>query len=283
HTHRKVWQVIEISADPQDPNRTPRVSIEHAQQQIDEWGRDNPYVLVNIFGQFPPSSINALIGPAEVEESFKRYYRDYEIGDAPKILGVDVAREGNDASVIFKRQGIQAFKMLKHRNIDSTQGAGIVNREWLEFDADACFVDGTGGFGSGWIDQLIQLGKAPIGVHFASQAHQHGRYFNKRAEMAMEAVTWIKRGGALPDSRELLRALTETTYTFKGDKLIIEPKEIVKAKLGFSPDEMDAFILTFAEAVTPRSTNTRTRPANRSAVNANYSPYRIEDRSHEMV
>ena len=284
HTHRSSWYVVEITADPEDPNRTPRVSIEHAQQQIDEWGRDNPWVLINIFGQFPPSSMNALIGPDEVEAAMKRYYRDYEIGDAPKVLGVDVAREGDDASVIFRRQGIQSFKMLKQRNIDSTQGAAIVNREWIEWDADACFVDGTGGFGSGWVDQLIQLGKTPIGVQFSAAAHQHGRYANKRAEMIMEAVAWIKRGGALPDSRELMRALTETTYTHKNDRLIIEPKEIVKQKLGFSPDEMDAFILTFAEPVTPRSSIVAPRrQARRSAVNPNYSPYRIEDRNNEMV
>ena len=101
--------------------------------------------------------------------------------------------------------------------------------------------------------------------------------------MYLEAVQWIKRGGALPESRELLRALTETTYSHKGDKLIIEPKEIVKEKLGFSPDETDAFVLTFAEPVTPKQTNTRSRHSNRSAVNSNYSPYRIEDKSHEMV
>jgi hypothetical protein len=231
HTHRDAWYVVEITADPEDSNRTPRVSIEHAQEQIKEWGRDNPWVLINIFGQFPPSSMNALIGPDEVEAAMKRYYRDYEIGEAAKVLGVDVARQGDDASVIFKRQGIQSYNMLKQRNIDSTQGAAIVNREWADFDADAAFVDGTGGFGSGWIDQLIRLGRAPISVQFSQRAHQHGRYYNKRAEMALDAVSWIKRGGALPESRELMRALTETTYTHKNDLLIIEPKEIVKVKL----------------------------------------------------
>ena len=280
HTHRSLWVVIEITADPADPRRTPRVSVEHAQQQIDEWGRDNPWVLVNIFGQFPPSSMNALIGPEEVEAAMKRYYRDYEIGNAPKILGVDVAREGDDASVIFKRQGIQAFKMLKQRNITSTQGAAIVNREWEDWDADAAFVDGTGGFGSGWIDQLAQLGRAAISVHFSSNAHQHGRYFNKRAEMCMDAVQWIKRGGALPESRELLRALTETTYTHKNDRLLIEPKEIVKGKLGFSPDEMDAFILTFAEPVSPRETR-GFKNRTRSAVSQDYDPFAEPQRSRD--
>lgn len=272
HTHRDSWKVIEITADPVDPKRTPRVSVEHAQQQIDEWGRDNPWVLVNIFGQFPPSSMNALIGPDEVEAAMKRWYREYEIGGAPKILGVDVARYGDDASIIFRRQGIQSFKMDKYRNIDSTQGASQVIRAWDDWEADAAFVDGTGGFGSGWIDNLIRLGKSPIDVQFGGQAHQHGRYENKRAEMAFDAVAWIKRGGALPESRELMRALSETTYTADKDKLILEPKKLVKEKLGFSPDEFDGFILTFAEPVTVN----KSRPARR--IEPVYEPFRDLDR-----
>ena len=277
HTHRDRWMVINITADPADPNRTPRVSIEHAQAQINDYGRDNPFVLVNIFGQFPPSSMNSLIGPEEVEQAMKRYYRDYEIGGAPKILGVDVAREGDDASVIFKRQGIQSYKMQSYRNIDSLQGASIVAREWNDWEADAAFVDSTGGFGAGWIDQLRLLGKTPIGIHFAAKAREHGRYTNKRAEMYFEAVQWIKRGGALPESRELLRALTETVYTHQGDRLLLEPKEMVKEKLGFSPDEADGFALTFAEPVSPRGAN-QGYMANRRARQAiaDYDPYAEE-------
>jgi phage terminase large subunit len=273
HTHRSSWLVIEITADPSDPKRTPRVSIEHAQQQIDEWGRDNPWVLVNIFGQFPPSSMNALIGSEEVEAAMKRYYRPHEIGEAPMILGIDVAREGDDSSVIFRRQGIQAYKMQKYRNIDSTQGAGQVARAIDEFGVDGVFIDDTGGFGSGWIDNLIRLGKSPIGVHFAARAHQHGRYHNKRSEMYFDAVQWIKRGGALPESRELLRALTETTYTHKDDKLLLEPKDMVKIKLGYSPDEADAFVLTFAEPVSPKDHRPRVRQQEQV-----YQPFKDLDR-----
>ena len=46
-----------------------------------------------------------------------------------------------------------------------------------------------------------------------------------------------------------LAALTATTYTFQGDRFLIEPKDQVKGKLGYSPDEADAFVLTFAEKV----------------------------------
>lgn len=264
---RKLWRVIEITADPDDPKRTPRVSVEVARQQIEQYGRDNPYVLVRIFGRFPPSSFNALIGPDEVAQSMKRYYREYEIGQAALVLGVDVARFGDDASCVFPRRGIQAFMPKKFRNIDSTQGAGVVARIWQDEGADACFIDDTGGFGAGWIDQLRLLGRAPIGIHFAGKANNATKYVNKRAEMYFNAVEWIKRGGALPDVPELAAALTQTTYTFQGDRLLLEPKDDIKKKLGYSPDEADAFCLSFAEPVSI------SRPVGRARNTFDYDPF----------
>ena len=266
---RKLWKVIEITGDPDDPKRSPRISIEHAREQIAQYGRDNPWVLVNIFGQFPPSALNALIGPDEVSAAMKRYYREHEIGNAPLVLGVDVARFGDDASVIAPRRGIQALPMRKMRNVDSTQGAGVVARLWAESNADAVFIDETGGFGAGWIDQLRLLGRSPLGVHFGAAAHGDGRYANRRAEMYFALVEWIKRGGALPDSAELVAALTQTTYSFQRDKLLLEPKDAVKAKLGYSPDEADALALTFAAPVSPKQIM-RGRPQHQ----ADYDPFR---------
>jgi phage terminase large subunit len=248
-TAKDLWFVVEITADPDDPKRTPRVSAEHARQQIKQYGRDNPWILVRIFGQFPPASLNALIGPAEVEAAMERFYRDYEYRSAPKVIGVDVARQGDDASVIFTRQGLQSFPIKKYRNLDSLQGASQVTRHWSEFSADGCFIDATGGFGWGWIDQLRQLGRSPIAIQFSSEAHNKDRFFNKRAEMYFDAVEWIRRGGALPKSNELMQALTQTTYTHKGDRLLLEDKDQIKEKLGYSPDEADALVLTFAEPI----------------------------------
>jgi phage terminase large subunit len=268
---RRLWKIIEINADPDSPTRARRVSVEWAREQIEKYGRNNPWVLVNVFGQFPPASLNALIGPDEVEAAMKRYYRAYEIGNAAKVLGVDVARFGDDASVICSRQGIQVFPFRKYRNIDSTQGAGAASKIWTEFGAHACFIDDTGGFGSGWIDQLKTLGRSPIGVHFAGEAHNKSRYVNKRAEMYFEAVEWIKRGGALPEgSHELLAALTQTTYTFQGDRLLLEPKDAIKVKLGYSPDDADALALTFAQPVSVPDLLSRSR---RTAVLSDYNPY----------
>lgn len=250
-TERHLWHVVNITADPDDPKRTPRVSVEWARQQIEKYGRDNPWVLVNVFGRFPPSSLNALLGPDEVRDAMNRHYREHEYSNMARILGVDVAREGDDASVIFPRQGLVASMPIMLRNADSLQGAGRVARIWQDTDADACFVDNTGGFGGGWIDQLRVLGRSPIPIHFAGKPNDP-RYLNKRAEMWFTMAQWIKDGGALPPVDELVAELTTPLYYFKGDKFALEDKDQVKERLGRSPDHADALGLTFAQVVTPK-------------------------------
>ena len=64
---RTLWQVVTITGDPDDPSRSPRISQKWAREMIAQYGRENPWVLVNVFGQFPPVSINALLGVEEVQ------------------------------------------------------------------------------------------------------------------------------------------------------------------------------------------------------------------------
>lgn len=267
-TERRLWKVIEITGDPDDPRRSTRINVQWARDQIEKYGRDNPWVLVNVFGQFPPSSLNVLIGPDEVTAAMNRGYKEYDIGKASKIMGVDVARYGDDSSVIARRQGVQMFNFDKKRNLESTQGAGWVSRTWDEWGAHACFIDMTGGHGAGWYDQLRVLGKAPIGVQYAGEPHEKSRYHNKRAEMAFDFVNWIKNGGALPNSPELMAALTQTTYTFHKDRFLLQPKDEVKLAIGYSPDEFDAAMQTFAEPVTPPAAIRRATP-----MRAAYNPF----------
>lgn len=255
---RRLWHVTEITSDPDDPKRTPRVSVEWAQQQIEKYGRDNPWVLVNVFGRFPPSSMNALLGPDDVAAAMKRVCRPEDIAGAARVLGVDVARFGLDASTLARRQGRLMLPVILARNLDSLQGAGWVSQRWSDFNpdekrglvADGCFIDNTGGWGAGWIDQLMVLGRSPIGVGFAGKADDP-RYFNKRTEIHFRLAEWVKSGGCLPDDPELAAELTAMTYVFRGDKMWLEEKEQVREKLGRSPDRADAAALTFAFDVMP--------------------------------
>lgn len=250
-TEAHLWRLREITADPDDPMRTPRVSIQWARETIEKWGgRANPYVMVNVLGKFPPASLNALLGPDDVSAVMGLHVPASAYSKAAMVLGVDVARFGDDLSVIFPRQGVAAFTPVAMRNYDSLQGAGQVARVWNERKADGCFIDDTGGYGAGWIDQLRTLGKTPIPVGFAAQPN-NPQFLNKRAEILWALAEAIKAGLALPDVPEMRGELTALTYTFKGDKIVIAPKDAIKAEIGRSPDFTDALALTFAQPVEP--------------------------------
>lgn len=253
---RSMWDVIVITGDPDDPERSPRIDPKWAKEQIAKYGRDDPWVLVNVFGRFPPASFNALIGPDEVRAACGRHLRESQYNFAAKIIPVDVARYGDDASVIWPRQGLAAFHPTVRRHVDSYEGAGIVAKMANEWEPDSIMIDGTGGFGSGWIDALRMMGHEVIEVLFSAKATDP-KYFNKRSEMYFLLVEWIRAGGALPPVEDeaggpvalLIEDLTETRYTFKGDKLILEEKDQVKERLGRSPDYGDALAISFAYPV----------------------------------
>lgn len=272
---RHKWWATEITGDPDDPKRSPRISVEWARSQIEKWGRDNPWVMVNVFGKFPPSSLNALLSVEEVRASMSRHIKEEQFSFAPKVIGVDVARQGDDSTVLFPRQGRAAFKPVQMRNADSFTISGRLAQAENKWAPNAVFVDATGGWGWGVIDAHRQLGRDPIPVEFSGAA-TNPQFFNKRTEMWFEMAKWVKQGGCLPNIPELVAELTTPLYTFKGDRMILEPKEQIKERLGRSPDFADALALTFAQPVAVEldiHSQVLVEAAPHAAVKRDYDPF----------
>lgn len=244
-TARHLWVVITITADPDDPKRTPRVPIEHAREQIALFGRDNPWIKATILGEFPEQGFNTLLGVDQVEAAMARHYGPGIYEFAQKRIGVDVALQGDDRTVIFPRQGLVAFKPVIMRTREPAEIAARVMAAKERWGSEQELVDGTGGYGSGVLSHLRMAGHAPIDVQFAGKAISP-RYANKRAEMWWDMAEWVKGGGALPNIPELVAELTVPTYTLQKGKFLIEPKEMIKKRLGRSPDLADGLGLTFA-------------------------------------
>ncbi len=244
-TLRHLWHVIRITGDPDDPERSPRIDLEWAKAQVATYGRDNPWVQAYILGQFPPGSLNALLGVEEVEAAMGRHLEAHVFNWAQKRLGVDVARFGTDRSVIFPRQGLAAFRPIVMRIQRTTDIAARVAMAVEKWGAETITVDDTGHWGHGVIDNLVAAGHNPIGIQFHGAALDP-RYRNRRAEMWIKMSEWVKGGGALPDMPELVGELTTPTYTFVNGKFLLEDKDQVKARLGRSPDLADSLALTFA-------------------------------------
>jgi hypothetical protein len=202
---------------------------------------------------FTAGSSNALIAVDIVQAAAGKHLREDEYGFAARILGVDVARQGDDRTVLFRRQGLATFPPIVMRGADSMAVAARVAAEMAEWDPDAVLVDGTGGYGAGVIDRLRQLGHAPIEVQFGGKALDP-RFANKRVEMYWTMAEWLRSGGAIPDLPELKIELCTPTYDHDNARGVmrLESKDDIKARMGVSPDLADALALTFAVHVAAR-------------------------------
>jgi hypothetical protein len=242
---REQWTIIQITGDPDSPRRSSRINIEWAREQIKIYGRDNPWVKAYILGEFPESNINTLLSLDEVTKAVNRQIPPSDYEKAQKRLGVDVGRFGGDRSVIIPRQGLRCFKPVVMIGARSNEIAARVALAKSKWKSEMEFIDGTGGFGSGVVDSLIQAGHSPQEIHFSGKAIDN-RYYNKRSEMWFNMAEWIKRGGSIPDDDSLIKELCSPTYAFQNGRFLLEPKEQIKKRLGFSPDLCDALALTFA-------------------------------------
>ena len=248
-----LWTVIEITGDPDDPKRSKRINVQWARDQIKKYGADNPWVLVNVFGKFPPSSINALLGPDEVEEAMSRVIPINVYSREPKILGVDVALGGGDPTVIMPRQGLVYFRPKIIRSDDPRVIAGVIGVACQKWGADMIFIDNTGGYGSGVLSYLQDWGYPVTGVKFSQKATDPV-YYNKRTEMIHDFSYHVKAGACLARSSEFKEAICAQTYVHKRDQMIMQPKDQLKEGVndttGF--DILDASALTHAYPVARR-------------------------------
>lgn len=196
---------------------------------------------------FTASSSNILIPLDLVLAARKRELYEANMGHLPKVMGVDVARFGDDNSVIQKRWGLIAYEPIVLKGLDNMQLAARVAQEISDFNPQAVFIDG--GRGEGVIDRLRQLGHVVMEINFGSSAINPG-YINRRTEMWDLTREWIYEGAMLPANQDMLIDLTAPTYDFSpAGKMRLEEKDKIKERTRRSTDIGDALALTFAEPI----------------------------------
>ena len=230
-------------------SRTSRLSNK---TQIDEWitdyGEDSDFVRVRVRGVFPRAGEQQLI-PIDVIEA--AIARQVERDDgAPLLLGIDVARFGDDASVFRFRAGRDARTIapLRFRGLDTMQLAGFAAEQCDKWNPVAVFIDGNG-VGGGVVDRLRSMGYPVRDVQAGGKARNERDYHNKTAECWGLMRDWLTTG-SIDDGRELRDDLEARQYGFDDkNRLQLESKQDMKKRGVASPDDADALALTFAEPV----------------------------------
>lgn len=269
---RSLWKTRKIDS------RTAAVTDKNELNQIVEiYGLDHDYTRIYVLGEFPKSSSMQFISTTLVEEAMARQPQCWM--NEPLIMGVDVARFGDDQSVIAFRRGRDAATIpwVKRRGVNLMDLASEIARLADQEHVDAIFVDGVG-MGAGVVDRLRQMQRDVFDVQAGGKAgglhlDEPIKVKSKRAEMWANMRSWLK-GGAIPDDDDLQTDLTGLLYGYDADgNTILERKEDAKKRGVASPDSADALALTFAEPVAAKSDNTAVKQQARQQEQQDHNPY----------
>lgn len=222
-------------------------------QQIDKWiadyGEDSDFVRVRVRGEFPRAGSSQFI-PSDVVAACRRY-RAEGYQSLPKVLSVDVARFGDDQTVIGTRQGRKAVILGKYRGKDTVWVAEQIVAFMEQEEPDAIVIDADG-IGAGVIDHLTHRGYAKrlFEFHGGQPANDAAAYFNRRAEVWGTMRSWLQSDAEIPDDPELEADLTGPEYGFSNKQQIqLEKKDDMKKRGLGSPDCGDMLAMTFAVKV----------------------------------
>lgn len=254
-----------------DSRTVRRTNKAQLQKWVDDYGEDSDFVRIRVTGKFPRASSLQLFSTDLVAEAMRREARSTLMD--PLIMALDVARGGDDNCVIRFRRGLDArtippITIPGSEVKDSMRLVSKVVQVLEEKKPDAFFYDGTG-VGGPVGDRVRQLGYAVMEVQFGS-ASPDPKQGNFRAYMYQKALDWLNAGGALDSHNELETDLTSITYFHnKKDQLMLESKEDMKKRGLASPDQADAFVMTFAYPVAPKLPFSQRN----NQQNADFDPY----------
>jgi phage terminase large subunit len=157
-------------------------------------------------------------------------------------LGIDVARFGDDRSVIYKRQG---FKVIDSKTFQGADTQRVAREAWDMADRDPSVSikiddDGVGG---GVTDKLNDLGAHTVPCHNGGKPADEKLYTSSADE---QWFTMPIDRAQIPDDPELMAELSARQYRYTpDDRKKIESKADFKKRYGRSPDKADALLLCF--------------------------------------
>jgi phage terminase large subunit len=179
----------------------------------------------------------------------------------PIRMGLDVARFGDDKTVLVVRRGRVVLKVSAWGKTDLMSTAGRVRQEVIAYRSKGAHIEQIAvdsiGIGAGVADALRDWipDKGVVRDVNASLRMDDGANYNLRAAMWASMREWIAAGCSLPNDHDLRADLTGLRYSYRQGLLLLEAKDDAKKRGLKSPDRGDALALTFAHPGGPKPQN----------------------------
>jgi hypothetical protein len=212
-----------------------------------KWGVDSPLYISKVKGDFPDAGDDQVISLSLCEEAKNREIEPEE--NAERVLGVDVARFGDDNTAFVDRHGSKILDLHTMSKRDNMAVAGWISRKYRIHGFDKANIDVIG-LGSGPVDRCTELDIPVNGINVAENpiGDDKDEYANLRTQLWFWAQKWLESGSLPADHPlidDLVADLVSPKYDIRSDgKVILQSKKLIKKDRGKSPDLGDAFVLS---------------------------------------
>ncbi len=242
---RKQWRTLRVDS------RTVKITNKKfIAEEISIWGLNSDYIKRRWLGIFPSGSVSQFIKLDDVRAAMEREVTWYATD--PIILGVDVARFGDDHSAIYTRRGREfAYRPPIRIYGQSTMVlVAKIAELYNELKPDAIFIDG-GGIGGPVCDRLTELQIPHIPINNEKPATD--RKWSNLGTQCWGNLRDLLPDIHLPDDETLQTDLTTRLYDYdRHNAQRLESKRAMKDRGVASPDDADAAALCCAFPVGPR-------------------------------
>ena len=248
HSRRHLYRTVQIGAYDTPNVKEGRVvapgmiTAEDIADRREEWGENSALYIGGVLGQFPEELEDVFVPLKAATEAALRTLEPA----GPVVLGCDVARYGQDLTVVVRRQGPVASIVWRVKGSDTMRTAGFLKDYCENNDVDTVVIDDSG-VGGGVVDRLKETGlrRARVVPFIAgAKALNRDRFYNRAAE-----VWWLMgqayRSGEMDtdDDAALIGQVSSRRHAYESDRRIrLESKKGMPG----SPDEADALAMTFA-------------------------------------
>lgn len=221
------------------------------------WGKDSVLYAVRVLGNFAKKATNTVIDLGVVEDAQARDLPADSTHD-PVVISCDVARFGDDETVIAERVGQRARILEQYigrkpavtatgaATGDLVQTAGRISQYAARHPrAHVRIVVDDTGVGGGVTDILRNDGWDVTAFNGGEQAHRPLKFPNRRSELWFMVAAQLEDID-LDDDDQLAADLVAPQYGYDLKmRKVVERKEETKKRLGRSPDRADAINLLF--------------------------------------
>ena len=270
HRQYKHWHTIRITAfdcieatDKSELATSRLVTASWVADMAALEGEDSTEYQVRVLGEFPSMTADSLISVSSIEQAIARW-QNIDVrgealdnrtdiggadGDIPEVVvGLDVARFGDDRSVACARKGPRVLGIEAWKGADAMETSGRALEFARRYGACVIAVDESG-VGGGVLDRMREVGGvASLGVNVGRAARNSERFANLRAELFNGLKLRFNNGDIeIPDDRELASELASLRYFFTSrGQLQLESKRKYAGVGVASPDKADALMLAFS-------------------------------------